>query len=575
MKVLLVGINSKYIHTALGLRYVKEYAKQKGFQIELLETAVQTPILTLLAEVTAKKPDVVGLSVHIWNRNYVKEFASLLKKVLPKLRLVLGGPEVAYTSETVLREWSAVDYIVQGEGEEVFAELLQSFERNTDVPAYVAYRDAAEHIIANEGVAVLQDLNQLPFPYPDLLAVIKEHKIIYYEASRGCPFSCSYCLSGISHKVRRRDLEKVVEDLAVFMRAEAPLVKFVDRTYNLDENYYLPMMEYLAKANTNTLFHFEIKADLLSDKAIQFFKTIPKGKFQFEIGIQSTNRPTLSAIGRHNDFALLRRNIMLLLQAQNIHIHVDLIAGLPYEGLPEFAKSFNDVYELGADMVQLGFLKVLPGAAINATVKEHKMLSMDEPPYEILQTKYLSYADLRLLKVFEDAFEQTYNSGNFVNTMQYLVKIFDGSAFELYKELALYWEKEGQFGIGHNAKGITEFIWRFVREKFADKSETIREILRFDVFVNQTGWQPDWLNWQKAQINDAIVEFWRDKERVNKYLPDYEFLTWREIQKRHPIERFSYNIDKQISESSFYMVINENCGKKLVMIDPKDIRIGE
>ena len=245
------------------------------------------------------------------------------------------------------------------------------------------------------------NLDRLPFPYPDLEEIVSRHKIVYYEASRGCPFHCAYCLSGISHSVRRRRLSLVLADMDRFMQAGVKLVKFVDRTYNLDESYYLPIMEYLASADTDAVFHFEIKADILSRKVIDFLKTVPRGRFQLEIGVQSTNPEVLQAVGRQDNWERLRENVSSLLDAGNMHIHMDLIAGLPLENLNSFASSFNDVYGLHPHALQLGFLKVLPGTVMDREALRHGMVYMDQPPYEILSNRYVTYKEIRFLKILE------------------------------------------------------------------------------------------------------------------------------------------------------------------------------
>ncbi|MBQ7318170.1 MAG: cobalamin-dependent protein, partial [Phascolarctobacterium sp.] len=264
MRTLLIAINSKYVHTALGLRYVAEYAKEQGFDIHLIEETINTPILTVLENIMAHKAEVYGFSVHIWNKPFVYRLISMLKKLRPEAKVVVGGPEVAFDVERIFGELPSIDYIVQGEGEKVFADFLAGFATGS-IPLHIAYKQDGE-VCLNGGVTVIEDLSILPFPYPDLQEVAEAHKIVYYECTRGCPFNCSYCLSGISRSVRKRPLEMVLRDMDRFMAAKVPLVKFVDRTYNLDEKYFLPMMKYLAEADTNTTFHFEIKADILSEE---------------------------------------------------------------------------------------------------------------------------------------------------------------------------------------------------------------------------------------------------------------------------------------------------------------------
>lgn len=554
MKTVLVAINSKYIHTALGMRYISEFCKNENLDIELIEETIQTPVLAVLARITKIKADNIALSVHIWNKSYVYNLIDLLRKVLPNIKIIIGGPEVAFDPERVFCELPEVNYIVQGEGEECVARLLVAMDKGEEiVPQHIAYQDSNGKVNLNGGVTVIEDLSMLPFPYPDINEVVTNSKIAYYECTRGCPFQCSYCLSGISRNVRRRELSKVLSDMDKFIAAKIPLVKFVDRTYNLDENYFVPIMRYLAEAETETTFHFEIKADLLSENTLKFLKTVPEGRFQFEIGVQSTNEATLEAIGRQDNWSALSKNVKTLLSYNNIHLHLDLIAGLPFEGLEEFAKSFNDVYSLKPQMLQLGFLKVLKGTKMESQTAEHGLLYMNEPPYEIVQTKYIGYEDLRLLKVLEDVFDKTYNSGKFANTLKCLIELSGKEPFEFYLEITKWWESKGLYPLGHNSRGVTSLLWQFVNEHYSQNANFVKEVLRFDVFCSQPNWCPEWLEWNMKTINDANVEFWRDIEEVKEYLPRYEFTTWREIKKKYPVEMFYFDEKIQEKGNSIFM----------------------
>ncbi|MDD4722366.1 MAG: DUF4080 domain-containing protein [Acidaminococcaceae bacterium] len=554
MKTLLVAINSKYIHTALGMHSIYNYCKNKKIELDFCEETIQTPMLAALSEITGCRPDLIGINVHIWNKNYVLELAGLIRQVLPQVKIVLGGPEVAFTAKDSFEECLDVDYIIQGEGEEVFAELVESLQKGKKLPKYVAYRDLAGKVQNISQPTIVEDLSVLPFPYEDLAKVVAEHKITYYECTRGCPFSCSYCLSGISHNVRQRPIGVVIADLDKFIEAKVPLVKFVDRTYNLEESYFLPIMEHLAKARTETTFHFELKADLLSEKALAFLKTVPKDRFQLEIGVQTTNTKTLAAIGRHDYWDKLAYNVKQILNCGNMHVHLDLIAGLPYEDLASFKKSFNDVYDLQANMLQLGFLKVLKGALIGLQKTEHAMLYMAQPPYEILQTKYLSYEELRFLKILEDVFDHTYNTGKYVHTLNYLIAYgYKKDAFAFYEALTKWWEAKGLYPLGHNVKDVALLLLKFVQEKHVDLVLVVEEILRFDIFVGQPNWRPEELQWHTEELREPIRDFWRNLDLVHQYLPEYEFSTWRKLRKYLPIESFMWTPETQYGEKHFVM----------------------
>ena len=559
MQVVLSAINSKYIHTGLGLRYVGEYAKAQGHEVALIEETINTPILAVLEKIMAQQARVYGFSVHIWNKPFVFRLIRMLRQLRPEAAIVIGGPEVAFDAERIFAELPQADYIVQGEGELVFSELLAYLEGGGAVPKHIAYREGGE-VRLNGGTTVIEDLAALPFPYPDLDKVLAEHKIVYYECTRGCPFNCAYCLSGISRNVRKRPLELVLRDLDRFIASGVPLIKFVDRTYNLDEKYFLPMMEHLAQADTKATFHFEIKADMLSERVMAFLKTVPKGRFQLEIGIQSTHQPTLKAINRQDNWEKLAANVKRLLSFGNMHIHVDLIAGLPYEDLPTFAKSFNDVYGLGAHMLQLGFLKVLPGTQMRKEAQQHELRYMDEPPYEILATKYMSYEDMQYLKHLDNILDQTANSGNFKFTLQALLRVAQLDAFAFYKQLTNWWVRAGHYPQTHNAKGVAAILKRFIEENYPQQQKQLLEVLRFDVFCDIPQWRPEWLKWNTEEIFTTVSAFWRDEEGVRRYIPCYKFSSWRQIHKAYPIELFK--VDWRSGEEGQFYVMLDNSGEQ-------------
>lgn len=565
MQVVLSAINSKYIHTGLGLRYVGEYAKAQGHEVTLIEETINTPILAVLEKIMAVPAQVYGFSVHIWNKQFVFKLIRMLRKLRPEAAIVIGGPEVAFDAERIFTELPQADYIVQGEGELVFSELLEYLAGGGAVPQHIAYREG-EQVNLNGGITVIDDMSLLPFPYPDLERMLAEHKIVYYECTRGCPFNCAYCLSGISRSVRKRPLELVLRDLDRFIAAGVPLVKFVDRTYNLDEKYFLPMMEHLAQADTNATFHFEIKADILSEHVMDFLATVPKGRFQLEIGIQSTHQPTLKAINRQDNWEKLSANVKRLLSFGNMHIHVDLIAGLPYEDLPTFAKSFDDVYGLGADMLQLGFLKVLPGTQMRRETEQHDLRYMGEPPYEILATKYMPYEDMLYLKHLDNILDQTANSGGFKYTLRALLRASGMTAFAFYRQLTQWWVKAGFYPQTHNAKGVAAILKQFIEENYVEQQTELLEILRFDVFCEIPQWRPEWLKWQTEAIFELVSAFWRDEEKVRRYIPAYKFSSWHQIHKLYPIELFKADWETGNAEEIFVMLDNSGEQQKLIKL---------
>lgn len=595
-----VGTNSKYIHTALGLRYVHNFCRERGLTSRLFELTVNEPLLSVLARITSAAEEaleetksrsaVFFMEVHIWNRDFVFEVAELLRKVMPDALVVLGGPEIMFQPEELLRSCKWADAVVCGEGEEVVADFIERLEKleaaypklslrkalkihgekEEVFPPAVARRvqvaDEKDFAVkAPAAPVVISDMDILPFPYPDLEEVKANHKIFYYECTRGCPFHCSYCLSGISHNVRRRSMERVLQDLDRFIAAKVPLVKFVDRTYNLDENYFLPIMEHLAKAETDTVFHFEIKADILSPKVIDFLKTVPQGRFQLEIGVQTTDPKVLKIIGRQDNWKKLAENVSELLAAENMHIHMDLIAGLPSEKLSGFGKSFDDVYALKPDMLQLGFLKVLPGTRMEKEKEKYGLVYMDKPPYETLSTDAISYKELRFLKVLEEVFDFVANSGRFPYTVQYLLK-HSGGAFAFFMDFTEEYSRKGLFGMGHKPAEITELLYDYaVKRLSGEEMELLREYLRLDVFVHQPNFRPEFLQWHTEENYDAVSEFWRNEAEVGKYLPGYKFLNWRKVHKRFGIEEFSVN--PLTGERTRCFIMAEFGKRKLRIID--------
>ena len=589
MHAFFIGINSKYIHTALGIRYVAEYCSERGIAAHMLEATVNEPVLSVLTRITEKieacsvavnEPVLIGLDVHIWNRRFVLELGELLRKVFPDSFLMLGGPEVMFQPVKAFEEARFADFIVCGEGEEATAEFLQILNNfgqkeagnvsSCDVqiiardnisrwksllPEGIACRDESGRISAPDKPLVMENLDSLPFPYPDLDEVAAQHKIFYYEASRGCPFHCAYCLSGISHSVRRRSLKLVLEDMDRFMEAGAELVKFVDRTYNLDENYYLPMMKYLAAADTKTTFHFEIKADILSPGVVKFLQTVPQGRFQLEIGVQSTDPDVLRVIGRKDDWERLKENVTTLRERGNMHLHLDLIAGLPLENMESFARSFDDVYGLHPHALQLGFLKVLSGTEMERVSGRHGLVYMDQPPYEILSTNCMSYKEMRFIKILEEVFDLTYNSGRFPFTLAYLAEqMGKGSAFGFYRKLTEWYRQKGLAGLGHNAMETAGMLFTYVKERQPELLFPVRELLRLDVLQYLPNFKPDWLMWRTAMNYEKATAFWRNEGLVRKYVPDYCFKNWRTLHKKYALEEFLFNPWTGEKKSVFILV---------------------
>lgn len=572
MKILLVAINSKYIHSALGMHSIYNYCKRKGLDIELCEETIQTPYLKLVAEIATYKPDIVGINVQIWNKKYVFGLTDVIKKALKDVKIILGGPEVSFTPKESFEECKDVDYILSGEGENVIYDFVRELENKNECNIKsISERKSDGTIRYASETALINDMSSLGFPYENLDEMLNQHKIVYYESTRGCPFNCSYCLSGNSQEVRKIPLNIVLKDLQRFIDKKVPLIKFVDRTYNLDEKHYLPIMKFLAKADTDATFHFEIKADLITDEILDFLSSVPKNRFQFEIGIQSTNKKTLEAINRDDNWDRLVEVVNKLNSFNNMQIHLDLIIGLPYETYEIFKKSFNDVYHLNANMLQIGFLKILKGSSIWSTGEYHSYKYMDEAPYEVISTKYISYFEIRFLKIMEDLFDYTYNSEHFKNTLNFIVNnIYKGDAFTFYENMTKWWDEKKYYLQGHNSKKMALLFLDYFKECEPKEYEHIRKILKFDVFTNIPNYKPDELIWNNNENKELILSFWRNLDVVHKYLPKYNFSNWRKLRKYYPIEVIEWNPKKNIFEDTIILANYSGKGAKYEIINKDD-----
>ncbi len=486
MKYLLAAINAKYIHSNLGIYSLKKYAEEKLSdppQIELGEYTINHQMDRILQDIYRRSPDVAGFSCYIWNILYVKELVRNLKKVMPKLRIWLGGPEVSYDAVRVLKELPEVELVMLGEGEETFRRLLElseqelaermpSEEENNPRNARreealyqlpgIAFRDEDGNIIQTVPAPLLS-LDEIPFSYGDLKGL--EHRIIYYESSRGCPFSCSYCLSSIDKSVRFRDIGLVKQELDFFLERRVPQVKFVDRTFNCKKSHAMAIWQHILEHDNGvTNFHFEIAADLLDEEELHLLEQMRPGLIQLEIGVQSTNPDTICEIKRKMDLAKLKQVVERINRGHNIHQHLDLIAGLPHEDYSSFCTSFNAVYEMRPEQLQLGFLKVLKGSYMHERAQEYGLVYRELPPYEVLSTRWLSYADVLKLKGIEDMVEVYYNSGQFTQTLKQLESQFS-DAFSMYENLARYYDRKQLTGLNHSRIARYEILHQFIKEE--------------------------------------------------------------------------------------------------------------
>lgn len=549
LKVVITTLNAKYTHSSLALRYLRENCKDLC-DIEIAEFSINHQILDILGQLFEKRPEVLGFACYIWNIEMTKQLIALVRKVLPQTVIVCGGPEVSYDTRAFMEENAAVDYVIRGEGEEAFRALLSGLQSGgaagLESIAGLAGRNLAG-IYENCAVTVA-DLSSLPFPYqPEEMELLRE-KIIYYESSRGCPFSCKYCLSCATSGVRYLPLSRVQAEIGFFVKQNVRQIKFVDRTFNAKKEHFLPILRFLAKQQGRTNFHFEIAVDYLDEEVLSVLEQMPPGRIQLEIGIQSTHLPALQAVSRVNHWDMIQNNIRRILRGKNMHVHVDLIFGLPEEDQAAFARSFDDVYALQPDMLQLGFLKFLKGAAMMELVDTYQYVYMDKAPYQVLANATLSYAEVRKFHTFEEIFELYYNSGRLQQTTKYLIDCMGGSAFHFYAALTDFWESREYHKISHAPKALYRHLADFSVEQSGADTALVMELLKLDALLSDHGSiRPDFLPWQALMQSREAEAFWRDGV-AEKYMEKYHFQNWRQIHKSYHIERFSFAVDAFVEQ---------------------------
>lgn len=525
-KVILAALNAKYIHSNLALRYLSRFQNNnQKHHVETMEFTINQRLDFIAEELFRKQPDVVLFSCYIWNVEMLRQLCPILKKIMPDCVIGFGGPEVSYESETFLRENPAVDFVMRGEGELVFTKYLEHLDVGN--PATLGEIESLTYRQGDEIFSTPQmhpmDLALLPFPYEDDFSDV-QNQIIYYESSRGCPYHCGYCLSSVENGVRFVPLDKVLPDLQKFLDKNAPQVKFIDRTFNCKKSHAMAIWKYLHEHDNGvTNFHFEITADLIDQETIDFLKTVRKGLFQFEIGVQSTNPQTIRAINRNVDFAALSEIVQQIKDGGNIHQHLDLIAGLPYEDYDSFGRSFNDVYALHPEQLQLGFLKVLKGSMLHQKQKEFEIVYHDTAPYEMLTTHELPYADTLRLKYVEEMVETYYNSGRFLNTLAYLVPLYE-SPFAFFEALSQFWVGENYHYLGLSKMGLFDVLWRFVEQNPKVDKRKLQWEMKFDIALHEKPKKlPAWLTvTNEEQWHDKVFAFYGNPTLWQKCLPHYK-----------------------------------------------------
>ena len=484
MKILLAACNAKYIHSNLAVYDLKAYSSDYDEHVILREYTINQPKDEILKDIYSSGADVVCFSCYIWNISFVRELIRDLVKILPKTAFWAGGPEVSYDAEKFLTEMPEMTGVMVGEGEKTFHDLLEFYidgKDSLEEISGIAYR-TGDKIIHN-GWRELMDLSAIPFVYEHLEKF--ENRIIYYESSRGCPFSCSYCLSSIDKKLRFRDLELVKKELQFFLDHRVPQVKFVDRTFNCKHEHAMTIWKYILEHDNGvTNFHFEISADLLREEEMELMSQMRPGLIQLEIGVQSTNPETIRAIHRHMDLKKLEHCVNRVHSFRNIHQHLDLIAGLPYEDYDIFHQSFNDVYQMKPDQLQLGFLKVLKGSLMQKEAEVYGIVYKEKEPYEVLSTNWLTYGEVLKLKMVESMVEVYYNSGQFWHTLEYLVP-FEKDAFTFYEKLGSFYEKKGYSEISHSRMRRYEILLEYLKEETDVPTEVAAQKMLYDLYLRE------------------------------------------------------------------------------------------
>ena len=484
MKILLAACNAKYIHSNLAVYDLKAYSSDYDKEVLLREYTINQPKDEILKDIYGSGADVVCFSCYIWNISFVRELIRDLAKILPETAFWAGGPEVSYDAEKFLTEMPEMTGVLVGEGEKTFHDLLEYYidgKGSLGEIRGIAYRDGEE--IRHNGWRELMNLSEIPFVYQHLEEF--ENRIIYYESSRGCPFSCSYCLSSIDKKLRFRDLELVKKELQFFLDHKVPQVKFVDRTFNCKHEHAMAIWKYILEHDNGvTNFHFEVSADLLRDEEMDLMAKMRPGLIQLEIGVQSTNPETIRAIHRHMDLDKLKRCVDRVHSFRNIHQHLDLIAGLPYEDYDTFHRSFNDVYQMKPDQLQLGFLKVLKGSLMKEEAEKYGIVHKEKEPYEVLSTKWLPYGDVLKLKAVESMVEVYYNSGQFQHTLEYLVPLAK-DAFTFYESLGAFYEKKGYSEISHSRMRRYEILLEYLQEETDVSVEKASQKMLYDLYLRE------------------------------------------------------------------------------------------
>lgn len=550
MKILLTTLNSKFIHTNLAIRYLKQFVKDiDNIDVDIREYTINNDLDYILKDINKNKYDVILFSTYIWNVNDIVKLCHNIKKINPNIKIALGGPEVTYDSDTSMDTYEFVDYILYGEGELVFRDFVSYLKGEVSIENVngLVYRRNGI-VIKNKPMELLKNLDLIPSPYENLDKDEYENRIVYYETSRGCPFNCQYCLSSTIQGLRYFSIDRVKKDLKALIDARVSQIKFIDRTFNANKKFAMEIMEFLMENdNDYTTYHFEVTAHLLTDDMLEFLSTCKEGLFQFEIGVQSTNEKVLEAVGRRDDFKKLSYVVQKIATFRNIHQHLDLIAGLPYEDYSSFENSFNDVFNLGIEHLQLGFLKMIKGTGVRNEADKHEYRYKDYPPYEILYNKYISYNEITKLKDIEEIIEKYYNSKNFVLSMRYIIhNYYKESPFKFFEAFATYFDKNGYFDASQGKNQLYKILLDFYIDEVNINIDLFKEILKYDyISLGKTSNIPNFMN--KIDVEDFKNKchvFLQDNDNISKYIPRFENTPAKQIIKYVHFEVFKFEILK-------------------------------
>lgn len=563
MKILLAAINAKYIHANLAVYSLRAYAGRYKEQIRIKEYTINQYVEDILADIYREKADVIAFSCYIWNIEMVEELVSLLHQLCPELPVWLGGPEVSYDGADCLKRNPGVTGVMRGEGEATFCELAAHYVDESVSLKHIRgiiYRENGQ--LVDNGWREIMDINQVPFVYGDMQDF--EHKIIYYETSRGCPFSCSYCLSSIDKKVRLRNIALVEKELQFFIDHKVPQVKFVDRTFNCNKQHAMAIWRYIREHDQGvTNFHFEIGADLLDEEELELLSTLRPGLIQLEIGVQSTYEPTIREVARTMKLEKLTAAVAQVNAGHNIHQHLDLIAGLPYEDYERFKKSFNDVYAMEPEQLQLGFLKVLKGSRMYEKASEYGIVYRQKAPYEVLKTNWMSYEDLLKLKGVEEMVEVYYNSHQFEVSLRYLMHGYD-SPFALFEDLARFYERGGYDKVQHGRMQRYDLLLQFAKEKGDRYPDILKAAMLYDLYARENlKSRPAWTG-EHTIFRSFCEDFYRQPDLIEKYLPSYKGYTSRQVKRMTHMECFSIDVLRSAAEG------RRTGGPEAVLFDYKE-----